>query len=170
MECAHNGILVNGQLATIIHRDIKPSNIFLAKTGEGDVIAKILDFGIAQIQEPEQASTQQRFMGTPEYCSPEQMAEEELQPTSDIYSLGVLMYQMLTQKTPITADGKTFQAWFKAHHENIPKPLPSYLPLPPELHDLIMKCLSKSRCDRPQNIGEILKIITPLEREYNRKK
>lgn len=98
MECAHNGILVNGQLATIIHRDIKPSNIFLAKTGEGDVIAKILDFGIAQIQEPEQASTQQRFMGTPEYCSPEQMAEEELQPTSDIYSLGVLMYQMLTQK------------------------------------------------------------------------
>lgn len=169
LECAHNGILVNGELATIIHRDIKPSNIFLAKTGEGDVIAKILDFGIAQIQEPQQGSTQQSFMGTPEYCSPEQMAEEELQPTSDIYSLGVLMYQMLTQKTPITADGKTFQAWFKAHHEHIPKPLPSYLALPPELHDLVMKCLSKSRCDRPQNIGEILKIITPLEREYNKK-
>ncbi len=169
LECAHNGILVNGQLATVIHRDIKPSNIFLARNSDGETIVKILDFGIAQIQEPEQSVIQQRFMGTPEYCSPEQMAEEELQPTSDIYSLGVLMYQMLSGKTPISAENRTFQAWFKAHHDNIPKPFPSYLALPPELHNLIMKCLSKSKLDRPQNIGEILKVIIPLEREYNKK-
>lgn len=169
LECAHNGILINGELATVIHRDIKPSNIFLAKNPDGEITVKILDFGIAQIREPELGETQQRFMGTPEYCSPEQMAEEELEPTSDIYSLGVLMYQMLTQKTPINAEGKSFQAWFKAHHETPPKPLPRYLALPPELHDLIMRCLAKSKHDRPQNIGEILKVIIPLEREYNQK-
>ncbi|BAQ64759.1 serine/threonine-protein kinase [Geminocystis sp. NIES-3709] len=168
LECAHNGILVNGQLAPIIHRDIKPSNIFLARDLQKQTIVKILDFGIAQISDPGQGTTQQHFMGTPEYCSPEQMAEEELAPTSDIYSLGVLMYQMLTQTKPIEAENRTFQSWYKAHQENIPKPLPSYLQLPSNLESLIMKCLSKSPLDRPQNMGEILKVITPLEREYNK--
>lgn len=167
LECAHNGILVNGELAPIIHRDIKPGNIFLAKTPDHEIIVKILDFGIAQIRNSDQGTTQQSFMGTPEYCSPEQMAEEELHPTSDIYSLGVLMYQMLTQKTPIKSENHTFQAWYKAHHENIPQSLPSYLQLPKDLENIMMKCLAKSPDDRPQSIGEILRIITPLEREYN---
>ncbi|MBL1210805.1 serine/threonine-protein kinase [Geminocystis sp. GBBB08] len=169
LECAHNGILVNGELAPIIHRDIKPSNIFLAKNTEKEQIVKILDFGIAQIRNPNQGTTQQSFMGTPEYCSPEQMAEEELHPTSDIYSLGVLMYQMLTQKTPIVPENRTFQSWYKAHQENIPQPFPSYIQIPQDLENIIMRCLSKSPADRPQNIGEILRIITPLEREYNKK-
>lgn len=168
LECAHNGILVNGELAPIIHRDIKPSNIFLARDANKNTIVKILDFGIAQIHDPSQGTTQQRFMGTPEYCSPEQMAEEELAPTSDIYSLGVLMYQMLTQKKPIEAENRTFQSWYKAHQEQMPKPLPGYLKLPSNLESLIMKCLAKSPDDRPQSIGEILRIITPLEREYNK--
>lgn len=169
LECAHNGILVNTELAPIIHRDIKPSNIFLSKTSDEQIMVKILDFGIAQIRNPNQSKTQESFMGTPEYCSPEQMAEDELHPTSDIYSLGVLMYQMLTQKTPITSEHRNFQAWYKAHQENIPKPLPSYLQLPKDLENMIMKCLAKSPHERPQNIGEILRIITPLEREYNHK-
>jgi serine/threonine-protein kinase len=170
LECAHNGILVNGELATIIHRDIKPSNIFLAKNEQKHTICKILDFGIAQINEPERDASQRRFMGTPEYCSPEQMAEYELKPTSDIYSLGVLMYEMLTQKTPIKAENKTFQAWFRAHHEMIPKPFPTYIKLPKQLEKLIMRCLAKSPSDRPQSIKEILRIITPLERQYGYKK
>ncbi len=167
LKCAHNGILVNGQLATIIHRDIKPSNIFLAKNEKKQVICKILDFGIAQIHDDEQGDSQQRFMGTPEYCSPEQMAEYELKPTSDIYSLGVLMYEILTKKTPIKAENKSFQAWFRAHHETMPKPLPTYIQLPENLENLIMRCLAKSPKDRPQNMAEILRVITPLEREYN---
>ncbi len=166
LQCAHNGILVNGELATIIHRDIKPNNIFLAKGADGSVTVKILDFGIAQIRDPQQGETQQRFMGTPEYCSPEQMAEAELQPTSDIYSLGVLMYEMLTQETPIQAEGKGFQAWYKAHHEFPPKPLPSYLSLPSELKDIIMRCLEKSPEKRPQSVSEILKVINTVERQY----
>ena len=170
LECAHNGILVNGELATIIHRDIKPSNIFLVKDEQKPTTCKILDFGIAQINDSEQGDSQQRFMGTPEYCSPEQMAEYELKPTSDIYSLGVLMYEMLTQKTPITAENKSFQAWFRAHHEMTPKAFPTYIRLPQQLENLIMRCLAKSPSDRPQSIKEILRIINPLEREYNYKK
>ena len=109
-------------------------------------------------------------MGTPEYCSPEQMAEYELKPTSDIYSLGVLMYEMLTQKTPITAENRSFQAWFRAHHEMTPKAFPTYLKLPQQLENLIMGCLAKSPSKRPQSIKEILRIITPLERKYNYQK
>ncbi len=166
LECAHNGILVNGELATIIHRDIKPSNIFLAKCKDKNLVCKILDFGIAQIHDPQIDKSQQRFMGTPQYCSPEQMAESRLNPTSDIYSLGVLMYEMLTQKTPIYTDNKNYQGWYKAHHENIPKPIPSYIQLPENARNIIMKCLEKSPKDRPQSITEILRIISPLEREY----
>ncbi|WP_373478798.1 serine/threonine-protein kinase [Geminocystis sp.] len=170
LECAHNGILVNGELAPIIHRDIKPSNIFLAKDSDSEGIIKILDFGIAQIHNSDQGTLQKSFMGTPEYCSPEQMAEDELHPTSDIYSLGVLMYRMLTQKNPIEAENRTFQAWYRAHHENNPKPLPNYLQLPKDLDTLIMRCLSKSPSDRPQNMGEIMRVIYPLEREYKSRK
>ena len=97
------------------------------------------------------------------------MAEYDLNPTSDIYSLGVLMYEMLTGKTPIKAENKSFQAWFRAHHEMIPKPLPTYIKLPEEVDSLIMRCLAKSPQDRPQSVKEILRVITPLEREYNSK-
>lgn len=80
------------------------------------------------------------------------------------------MYKMLTQKYPIKAEKHNFQAWYKAHQELIPPKLPSYLNLPTELDNMIMKCLAKSPAQRPQNIGEILRIITPLEREYNQDK
>jgi serine/threonine-protein kinase len=172
LECAHNGILVNGELAPIIHRDIKPSNIFLVKDKDNNVehYVKLLDFGIAQINDSDQGQTQQRFMGTPEYCSPEQLAEEELHPTSDIYTLGVLMYKMLTQRSPITVVEHSIQAWYQAHHESIPSKFPSYINLPKELENIIMKCLEKSPANRPQSINEILRVIAPLDREYNQLK
>ena len=167
LECAHNGILVNGELATIIHRDIKPSNIFLARDEEKRITCKILDFGIAQIHDPEEGNAQRSFMGTLKYSSPEQLAEGELKITSDIYSLGVLMYEMLTQKTPIVTNDKNYQGWFRAHHEMVPKPIPRYIQLPENAKKIIMRCLAKSPSRRPQNVGEILRIINPLEREYN---
>jgi len=167
LECAHNGILINEELVPIIHRDIKPSNIFLVKNLETDHFVKLLDFGIAQINSPDQTETQRRFMGTPEYCSPEQLAEDKLEPTSDIYSLGVVMYKMLCQKSPIKVPQHSFQAWYQAHHESIPPELPRYLKLPSDLQNIIMSCLAKSPEERPQSIGEILRVINPLEREYN---
>lgn len=168
LECAHNGIFVNGELCPIIHRDIKPNNIFIVKDSNIEDLVKILDFGIAQVINSEQLETRS-FMGTYEYCSPEQMAEKELDARSDLYSLGVLMYEMLTKEMPIKTENHNFKGWYDAHHNFIPKPLPRYLDLPSDLEEMIMACLAKSPDNRPQNIEEILKIIYPLEREINNK-
>ena len=168
LECAHNGILVNGELSPIIHRDIKPSNIFLVQDPNLGDLVKIVDFGIAQIINPYQSGSL-RFMGTPKYCSPEQLAEEKLDPRSDIYSLGVMMYVMLAKETPIKAKNNNFQGWYCAHHEFKPKPLPRYLNLPINLEKLIMCCLEKSPDNRPQNVGEILKVINSLEKQNSGK-
>ena len=86
----------------VIHRDLKPGNILIAKSG----VPKLLDFGIAKLLDPEMASdtlqppqTGMRLM-TPEYASPEQIKGEDLTPASDIYALGVLLYEILTGKRP----------------------------------------------------------------------
>lgn len=166
LECAHNGILVDGQLAPIIHRDIKPSNIFVTKQKESNLeeTAKILDFGIAKVINPEESGTQ-TFMGTLEYCSPEQMAEKKLDHRSDLYSLGIIMYQMLTGEMPITVDHHGFKEWHDAHHYKQVKPLPRYLNLPEDLQKIVLKCLEKSPYKRPENAGEILKTINFLLRK-----
>lgn len=166
LECAHQGIIVNGELCPIVHRDIKPHNIFIVQEYSLNEVVKILDFGIAQIINPLQSGTQS-FMGTPEYCSPEQMAEKELDQRSDLYNLGVMMYEMLTGEMPIKSDNHSFAGWYKAHHENIPKPLPRYLNIPKDLDQIVMQCLAKSPENRPQNAEEILKVINALDREYN---
>jgi serine/threonine-protein kinase len=164
LECAHNGIVVEGELCPIIHRDIKPSNIFVVQDPALGNLVKILDFGIAQIINPSESASQ-HFMGTPKYCSPEQMAEEELDPRSDIYSLGIMMYEMLAKETPIKAENDNFQAWYHAHHKFMPKPLPDYLNLPTNLETTIMSCLEKSPDKRPQSAVEILKVINYLEQK-----
>lgn len=169
LECAHNGIFVDNEICPIIHRDIKPSNIFVIPEPNLGELVKILDFGIAQVIDSEHSETQ-TFMGTYQYCSPEQMAEKELDPRSDIYSLGILMYEMLTQKAPIKTKHHGFKGWYEAHHNVSPPPFPRYLKLPDDLEKIIMSCLAKSPDDRPRNVGEILKIINSLIRDYKPKK
>ena len=165
LECAHKGIMINGELSRIIHRDIKPSNIFIVQDSALGDMVKILDFGIAQVNNPSQ-STSPSFMGTPRYCSPEQLAEEKLDPRSDIYSLGVMMYVMLAGKMPLTAKENTFEGWCYAHQKTQPEPLPRYLNLPSNLEKMIMSCLAKSPDHRPQNVGTIIQLINSLEQEY----
>jgi serine/threonine-protein kinase len=166
LECAHNGILVDGDLSSIIHKDIKPSNIFVVKDPLVGELVKILDFGIAQVLNANE-SEKPIFMGTLRYCSPEQMTKQNLDPRSDIYSLGVTMYEMLTGDIPLKPDRDNFQGWYQAHHYKAPKSLPSYLSLSRDLEEIIMQCLAKSPEDRPQNVKEILKVINTLVREYN---
>jgi serine/threonine-protein kinase len=166
VQCAHHGIMVDGVLSPIIHRDIKPANIFIVQDFKGGELVKVLDFGIARIINPYKSQTL-NFMGTPQYCSPEQMAEQELDARSDIYSLGVMMYKILTGKMPIEAKYNNFQAWYDAHHKLKPKPLPRSLNLPSSLDRMIMSCLEKSPDNRPQTAEEILKVINSVEREHD---
>ena len=165
LKTAHSGILVDGKVVPIIHRDIKPSNILVTVDSSVGELVKILDFGIAKpLQEgSEQTST---FMGTLAYASPEQMEGQELDNRSDIYSLGVMMYQMLTCKLPVKPTNNTFGSWYKAHRRAEPESLSEAYKVPKELNDVVMACLSKRRADRPSTVSDIIAAVSPLEKRF----
>ena len=162
LEVAHKGILYQGELCPIIHRDIKPSNILVVEDAALGELVKILDFGIAKLVQSEESQTQ-AFMGTLAYCSPEQMEGKELDNRSDIYSLGIMMYEMLTGDMPIFPDNSSFGGWYEAHHHTKPQPIHPSHRVPPAIETLIMNCLAKSPSSRPQKIDEVLRAIEAFE-------
>jgi serine/threonine-protein kinase len=165
LQCAHKGIVINGKLSPIIHRDIKPSNIVVVQDTSFGELVKILDFGIAKLIQSDSAQTHS-FMGTLAYCSPEQMEGKELDKRSDIYSLGVMMFEMLTGEMPIIGESHSFGGWYKAHHFTPPRTFESVnssLKLPKAVENLVMSCLAKEPNARPQSIEEILRAIKALE-------
>ncbi|MEM8722786.1 MAG: serine/threonine-protein kinase [Cyanobacteria bacterium P01_G01_bin.39] len=163
LESAHQGIYFNGELCRIIHRDIKPSNIIVLQDPTLGEVAKILDFGIAKLIQAS-ANQTQSFMGTLAYCSPEQMEGKELDSRSDIYSLGIMMYEMLTMDMPLLPQNSSFGGWYQAHHNFKPEPFSGRLNLPPELQDLVFRCLAKERDERPQSAREILEALSEIEK------
>ncbi|MBL1211160.1 serine/threonine-protein kinase [Geminocystis sp. GBBB08] len=167
MDAAHSGIMLHGELCQVVHRDIKPSNVSVMQDPTLGELVKILDFGIAKLVQANATQTHS-FMGTLAYCSPEQMEGKELDNRSDIYSLGVMMYEMLTLEMPILPETSSFGAWYKAHHDFQPRPFESHLQIPSELKNIILKCMAKSRENRPQSVAEILKVIEALEKTTNR--
>ncbi|TVQ57003.1 MAG: serine/threonine protein kinase [Spirulina sp. DLM2.Bin59] len=167
LECAHQGILFKGEPSQIIHRDIKPSNILLVQDPSFGELVKLLDFGIAKLVEANRDQTHS-FMGTLAYCSPEQMEGKELDSRSDIYSLGVTLYEMLSRDMPLLPENNSFGGWYKAHHDFQPLPLRPELNIPSELSQLVMRCLAKNPDHRPQSARDILQLIEPMEAEYNR--
>lgn len=162
LETAHRGIYFNDELCCIIHRDIKPSNIIVLQDPTLGDVAKILDFGIAKLIQASSNQTQS-FMGTLAYCSPEQMEGKELDSRSDIYSLGVMMYEMLTMDMPLLPQNSSFGGWYQAHHNFKPEPFSDRLNLPQELQDLVFRCLAKEREERPQSVREILEILETFD-------
>ena len=164
LESAHQGISFNGELCHIIHRDIKPSNIIVLQDPTLGEVAKILDFGIAKLIQAN-ANQTQSFMGTLAYCSPEQMEGKELDHRSDIYSLGIMMYEMLTMDMPLLPQNSSFGGWYQAHHNFKPEPFSDILNLPSELQDLVFRCLEKEREQRPQSAREILLALENIEQQ-----
>lgn len=168
METAHNGIFFEGEICPIIHRDLKPSNIFIVEDeAKGDLI-KVLDFGIAQLSHPEGEKTK-GFVGTPRYCSPEQIQGKDLDNRSDIYSLGVVLYEMLEKKMPWELEDKLIGSWYKAHTQMIPNDFSPQLKIPLDLKELIMRCLAKSPNDRPQSVGEIIQVLDNVTQRLQKK-
>ncbi len=161
MSAAHQGIMYRGELCPIIHRDIKPSNILVIQDRTIGELVKILDFGIAKLIQASGTMTHS-FMGTLAYCSPEQMEGKELDNRSDIYSLGVMMYEMLTGEMPLLPDNSSFGGWYKAHHYAEPEPFDPDLQIPTPIQNLVMKALAKSPDDRPQSISEIMDTIEAI--------
>ena len=106
LQCAHNGILVDGTICPIIHRDVKPSNMLVIQDPSFGELVKVLDFGIAKLLLSDGDHTK-FYLGTLAYSSPEQMEGKELDNRSDIYSLGVMMFEMLTGKMPLVGTQPT---------------------------------------------------------------
>ncbi|WP_375497641.1 serine/threonine-protein kinase [uncultured Nostoc sp.] len=166
LQCAHDGIPVEGHICPIIHRDIKPSNMLVIQDPSFGELVKVLDFGIAKLLQSDGDHTK-FYLGTLAYSSPEQMEGKELDNRSDIYSLGVMMFEMLTGKMPLAPSIHSFGAWYKTHHYQKPRSFAEVAPgleLPKEIENLVMSCLAKVPRDRPQNITEILKVLASLEK------
>ncbi|HWP44335.1 MAG TPA: serine/threonine-protein kinase, partial [Blastocatellia bacterium] len=141
----------------IIHRDLKPDNIWLIKSEDGIERVKVLDFGIAKLKTPDVSTrlTQQGMViGTPQYMSPEQCRGEELDARSDIYSLGVIIYEMISGQVPF--DASSPMAIVLKHTSDAPPPLSEFRPdVPAPIEKMVMRALSKDPKDRQQSAAEI---------------
>ena len=165
LQCAHDGISVDGEICPIIHRDIKPGNIMVIQDPSFGELVKVLDFGIAKLIMSDSDHTK-FYLGTLAYSSPEQIEGKELDSRSDIYSFGIMMFEMLTGKIPVVASTNSFGAWYKAHTFEKPCSFAEISPnlhLPKQLEDVIMNCLCKKPSERPQSINEVINILTTIE-------
>ena len=151
--------------AEIVHRDIKPDNIYLIERGEQRDFVKVLDFGIVKLlgegaEAALDVTKPGAILGTPEYMSPEQAAVMPVDHRADIYGIGLLLYEMLTGKRPLT--GESFgDLLVQRLTGEIARPssLGAALKIPPDLEALIMACLQRSPDKRPQTAREVLQAL-----------
>ena len=146
----------------LVHRDIKPSNVMLARqTGSAAWLVKLIDFGLVRPAEPCADLTQtQGFVGTVRYASPEQITGGTLGSPSDVYSLGLVFYEMLSARFPFEAT--TGPGLAAAHAGERPRPLAALRTgLPSAVSAIIDRCLSKSPEDRP-TVGQLRNTIGSL--------
>ena len=173
LQCAHKGITIKGESCPVIHQDIKPENIFIIEDGKKGKTVKILDFGIAKFfKERAGATLSQSFLSSLPYCSPEHMEGRKLLDVrSDIYSLGILMYQMLYGKHPFQLKSYSFGEWYQAHRFETPALLNQVIPeanIPLDLETLIISCLDKEANNRPPNITEIIEKLESIQRQSSK--
>ena len=146
--------LAEAHASGIVHRDLKPANIFLAKTPGRDSLVKLLDFGVAKVPDAGNITKTASMLGSPIYMSPEQlMATRDVDNRSDIWSLGVILYELLTGEYPFEGDSLVHLAMVIREKET-----PSAKALRPEIPEgldaVIKKCLEKDRNNRFKDVSE----------------
>jgi serine/threonine protein kinase len=146
----------------VVHRDLKPGNIFLCEEG----LSKVLDFGMSKLASAESLTQTGYTLGTPEYMAPEQCIGAQVEPRTDIYALGVMMYEALTGELPIVAQNR--RELLDLHQRQIPTPMRQRRPdldIPEQLDLAVMKCLKKRLNERPKSAAELEQLLAavPLE-------
>lgn len=140
----------------VVHRDLKPDNIFITPRKTNPNFAKVLDFGIAKLQAQESKTTTGTLLGTPLYMSPEQWQTlPDIDGRSDLYSLGVILYECLTGQPPF--DGDTTFVLMMAHMQKEVPDLARMASVPAGLNRLIHRLLAKQREQRPGSASEVIR-------------
>jgi eukaryotic-like serine/threonine-protein kinase len=180
LQLAHQGVVLNrvghpAEPVKVVHRDLKPDNIFLVPTTLGELV-KILDFGIAKLRDESASLTNlytTQFIGTYHYAAPEQLeASSILDERADLYSLGMILYEMLTGSDPFGFGERgnkiTASLWIKAHLTMAPIPLRCHVgcaDLPAQLEALVLACLHKQPDDRCQSVTELSQALKEIEQQ-----
>ncbi|MFO0762148.1 MAG: serine/threonine-protein kinase [Byssovorax sp.] len=146
----------------VVHRDLKPGNILLSERGDEHDIVKVLDFGLVKdvSGEAEDLTQAGLFMGSPKYMAPEQILGGEISPCTDIYSLGVMMYEMLCGKVPF--DRGASVGTLMAHVNDAPPSIRVVKPgvqLSPAMEQVVSRCLEKDAAKRYPSMKELLNAL-----------
>ena len=161
--------------AGIIHRDLKPSNILITQSADQPAVVKVFDFGIAKFfagndDDANDLAQTNSVIGTPRYMSPEQHGGNELTPATDVYSLGVILYEMLTGMVPFS--GSTPAEIAQKHVNDTPhSPREVVAAIPEDVERIVLHALEKQPSDRPANAAEfrrdLLETVDRLGLEHN---
>ena len=143
----------------VVHRDLKPQNIMIDRDGN----ARILDFGIARSVKTKGITDAGAIVGTPEYMSPEQVEGKEVDQRSDIYSLGIILYEMVTGRVPFEGDTPISVA-VKQKTEKPQDPAEFNIQIPNDLSRIILKCLEKDKNRRYQKTADLLDDLREIEK------
>ncbi len=151
----------------LVHRDLKPSNIMLVPEDGGGETVKILDFGLVKVlsDDSEQVTKEGNLLGSPRYMAPEQIAHGAVDARTDIYALGVIMFQCLCGVVPYESDQAVHTLMAHLHD-----PIPGMntrnpeVDVPPVVERLVQRCLAKDPADRPASVGELVAGIVACEK------
>ena len=162
--------LADAHAAGVVHRDLKPDNIMLLQRAGSTDFVKLLDFGIAKIADAAEGGDKRKALtktgmifGTPQYMSPEQIRGSGVDHRTDIYSLGVILYHLLTGELPFAAENP--MGMLTKHLMEPPRPMRSVRPgldCPPQLESLVLRCLEKEPERRPRSMAEIVPELAAL--------
>ncbi len=148
--------------AGVVHRDVKPENVFLVHAPDGRELVKVLDFGFAWIRGDRSADSERRItsrmtvVGTPEYMAPEQAQGAEAHPAADVYSLGIVLYEMLAGRVPFVGD--SYPAIAHQHVGQAPEPMRRHNPglsISRELEAVVTRAIAKAPDARHASMGEL---------------